>query len=158
MENPWSTALFSIWLGGAILLHGFNRGQGRRGRRVRWVSEDVILLLLWTKQNQKFPAVTQSLLGQGSVHPGSPRAEWTFPGTNLKISPETEVFKLHCVLRCTKNAWNALWSCCVHHDCHFLQICPHCAKMLIKNSGPALQESCLSTFHLLIFFETDVWL
>lgn len=31
---------------------------------------------------------------KGSVHPGSPRAEWTFPGTNPRISPETEAWKL----------------------------------------------------------------
>lgn len=83
------------------------------------------------KTKSKVPSSYTIPVRKGSVHPGSPRAEWTFPGTNPRISPETEAFKLRCVLRCTKNGWNAPWSCYVRYNWHPLQICGHSANVVI---------------------------
>lgn len=51
-----------------------------------------------SKTKSKVPRSYTIPVRKVSVHPGSPRAEWTFPGTNPRISPEIEACKLDCVL------------------------------------------------------------
>ncbi len=87
------------------------------------------------KTKSKVPSSYTIPVRKGSVHPGSPRAEWTFPGTNLWISPETEALKLHCVLWRAKNAWNATeLLCCGCYNWYLLQICTHGSNIPINDS------------------------
>lgn len=62
------------------------RGQQGRGRKVRRVSEDIILLC--SKQNHKFTAVTQSLWGGAQLF----QLEWTFSGINPEKKAAAEVW------------------------------------------------------------------
>lgn len=80
------------------------------------------------------------------VHCRSPRAEWTFPGTNLRISPETEAF-ISTVCCCELRVHGMPYNPSVFVI--FTMITPD-----IKQTVPALKESSSKSGN---FLRTAVW-
>lgn len=87
------------------------------------------------KTKSKVPSSYTIPVRKGSVHPGSPRAEWTFPGTNLWIKPWNRGRQTPlCAAmywKCTKCSVKLLCS----YSWRSLQVCTHTADLRVQFVG-----------------------